>query len=65
MDAKGKAPLDNRDAPDADRARRFAEIERQRGETVGAKERAMHQRPREETPRRAEHYAEIERGRNV
>ncbi|MGF1658724.1 MAG: hypothetical protein ACFCUS_04800 [Rubrimonas sp.] len=60
---EGKAPLDNRAEPPAERsADRYAEIERRSGEKIGAKEMALTKKPREEdASRRAEKFLDIER----
>lgn len=63
MEPKGKSRLDNREETEADRAKRFADIERREGGEIGRKEMAMHRRQREETPQRTERFVDIERGK--
>lgn len=63
MTTPGKMPLDNRtEGDDETRAERFAEIERRKGDKVGAKEMAMTKKPRDEgDSKRAEKFLDIER----
>lgn len=62
MSAEGKMPLDNRHEEGGARAERFAGIERQSGETIGAKEMALTRKPRDEdAARRAGKFLEIDR----
>jgi hypothetical protein len=63
MTTTGKAPLDNRvEKTAAQRAERFAEIERQRGDTIGRKEMVMTRNARAETTgQRVREFVRMER----